>query len=66
MPIYEYECRKCKHRFERKSDNKQWSRYILECPLCGYAANRIFSPPWIIQRGYDKSHPRFNRGKVKA
>lgn len=41
MPVYDYSCSKCEHRFERilymsESDKK------LHCPKCGAAADRVF------------------------
>lgn len=49
MPIYEYECVKCRTRFELKrrfSDNGN-----IFCPQCGGEARRIFSPVPIIFKG---------------
>ena len=41
MPTYEYECAKCKHRFEefqRISDKP-----LAMCPRCGGVLNRVIS-----------------------
>jgi putative FmdB family regulatory protein len=49
MPIYEYECRRCHHRFEIRqsfSDRPQ-----AKCPRCKEPARRVFHPTPIIFRG---------------
>ena len=49
MPLYEYECGKCLHRFELR-------RHFGEdggaaCPQCSTIAQRIFSPVPILFKG---------------
>lgn len=49
MPIYEYECIHCGHRFEVKQgfhDKPQ-----AECPECNKKAKRVFHPAPIIFKG---------------
>lgn len=49
MPLYEYECKKCKQRFERIqkfSDNP-----IKKCPQCGGAVERLISAPAVQFKG---------------
>ena len=49
MPIYEYECIHCGHRFEVKQgfhDKPQ-----AECPQCQKKAKRVFHPAPIIFKG---------------
>jgi len=49
MPIYEYECPYCHHRFELKQgfhDKPQ-----AECPQCKKKAKRVFHPAPIIFKG---------------
>ena len=49
MPIYEYECIHCGHRFELKQgfhDKPQ-----AECPQCKKKAKRVFHPAPIIFKG---------------
>ncbi len=49
MPIYEYECTHCQHRFELRQgfhDKPQ-----AECPLCNRKARRVFHPTPIIFKG---------------
>jgi len=41
MPIYEYECAKCGHRFEEIERFDSPTR--RKCPVCGHAANRMMS-----------------------
>ena len=40
MPTYEYECRKCEHRFERFQN--MTAPRVKTCPLCGGAVQRLF------------------------
>ena len=49
MPIYEYECRRCGHRFEliQKFSDKPRKR----CPECSGAVERLISPPAIRFKG---------------
>jgi putative FmdB family regulatory protein len=49
MPIYEYECKKCGHRFEviQKFSDKPRKR----CPECRGALERLISPPAIRFKG---------------
>ena len=49
MPIYEYECGRCQHRFEliqKFSDKK-----VRKCPECGGRVERLISPPAIRFKG---------------
>ena len=49
MPIYEYECTHCHHRFELKQgfhDKPQ-----ADCPQCKKKAKRVFHPAPIIFKG---------------
>ncbi len=49
MPLYEYECGKCAHRFElRKSFSEGAS---AKCPKCNSDALRIFAPVPIVFKG---------------
>ena len=43
MPIYEYQCRRCEHRFEliQKFSDKPRKR----CPECSGTVDRLISPP---------------------
>ncbi len=49
MPLYEYECEKCSHRFEVRRSFSQGSS--ATCPRCHCAANRVFVPVPIVFKG---------------
>jgi putative FmdB family regulatory protein len=49
MPIYEYECGSCSHRFEKKQDFS--SKPVAACPKCKAKAKRVFHPAPIIFKG---------------
>ena len=49
MPLYEYKCRKCGHRFEkiqRFSDPE-----IKKCPECGGKVEKLISAPAVQFKG---------------
>jgi putative FmdB family regulatory protein len=49
MPLYEYECRKCKHRFEKIvkfSDAPE-----KKCPKCGGPVEQLLSAPAVQFKG---------------
>jgi putative FmdB family regulatory protein len=49
MPHYEYECKKCKHRFEKilKFSDKP----MKKCPDCGGAVEQLISAPTVQFKG---------------
>jgi putative FmdB family regulatory protein len=49
LPIYEYECEKCRHRFELIQ--KFSDAPILECPECKGTVRKIISSPGILFKG---------------
>ena len=49
MPLYEYECRKCHHRFELIE--KVGAPETRKCPKCGSKADRRLAPPAIQFKG---------------
>ncbi len=49
MPIYEYECQVCGHRFERVQHFSDEPEKV--CPNCGGAVQRIIQPVGIIFKG---------------
>jgi len=49
MPIYEYECTKCSHRFEMRKGFRDNGG--APCPQCQSEARRLFSPVPIIFKG---------------
>jgi putative FmdB family regulatory protein len=49
MPLYEYQCQKCGHRFERIqrfSDPK-----VKKCPQCGGRVEQLLSAPAVQFKG---------------
>lgn len=49
MPLYEYECKKCRHRFERIQ--KFSGRPLKKCPECGGAVERLLSASAVRFKG---------------
>ncbi|ULA58029.1 MAG: CxxCCXXCSSSS domain-containing protein [Nitrospira sp.] len=49
MPIYEYQCSSCAHRFEVKQSIKD--EPIKECVRCGKEVTKLISPPAIMFKG---------------
>ncbi len=49
MPLYEYQCRKCKHRFERI---QKFSDPILKtCPECGGTVDQLLTAAAVRFKG---------------
>lgn len=49
MPIYEYQCTSCAHRFEVKQSIKD--EPIKECARCGKEVTKLISSPAIMFKG---------------
>jgi len=49
VPLYEYVCKKCKHRFEKIQ--KFSDRLIRKCPECGGPVERPLSAPAVHFKG---------------
>jgi putative FmdB family regulatory protein len=49
MPLYEYECFVCSHRFERIQ--KPSAAPLTECPACGGAVRRLLGVPALQFKG---------------
>ncbi|MBV8894611.1 MAG: zinc ribbon domain-containing protein [Acidobacteria bacterium] len=49
MPIYEYKCKKCRHRFEKIQ--KFSDPPVTKCPECGGAVEQLLSPPAVQFKG---------------
>ncbi len=49
MPLYEYECRQCGVRFERRQSVHD--EPVSDCPDCGGAVRRVLYPVGIIFKG---------------
>ena len=49
MPLYEYQCESCEHRFERIQ--KFSDPPVAECPSCGGPVKKLLSSPAIQFKG---------------
>ncbi|HMF89552.1 MAG TPA: FmdB family zinc ribbon protein [Candidatus Angelobacter sp.] len=49
MPLYEYQCKKCKHRFEKIQ--KFSDRPVKKCPKCGGPVEQLLSAPAVQFKG---------------
>jgi putative FmdB family regulatory protein len=49
LPLYEYKCRKCGHRFEKIE--KVDASITKKCPKCGAVAERMLAAPAIQFKG---------------
>jgi putative FmdB family regulatory protein len=49
MPLYEYECKKCHHRFERIQ--KFSDPHVRKCPECGGPVEQTISAPAVQFKG---------------
>jgi len=49
MPLYEYLCKKCGHRFEKL--RKFSDRPIRKCPECGGSVEQLVSAPTVQFKG---------------
>lgn len=67
MPLYEYECLACSHRFERI---QKFSDPLVDvCPTCGGAVRKLLSSPAIQFKGsgfYITDYPRQGRQENKG
>jgi putative FmdB family regulatory protein len=70
MPLYEYECEKCGHRFEKIQ--KFSDKMVKKCPECGGRVEQMISAPavqfkgsgWYVTDYAKKSHaPSSDGGK---
>jgi putative FmdB family regulatory protein len=59
MPLYEYECKKCGHRFEKIQ--KFSDRMVKKCPDCGGRVEQMISAPAVQFKGsgwYVNDYPK--------
>ena len=49
MPLYEYQCKKCGHRFEKIQ--KFSDKPIKKCPECGGPVEQLLSAPAVQFKG---------------
>jgi len=68
MPLYEYECEKCGHRFEKIQ--KFSDKMVKKCPECGGRVEQMISAPavqfkgsgWYVTDYANKSRPPASEG----
>ncbi len=49
MPLYEYQCKKCHHRFEKIQ--KFSDKHMKKCPDCGGPVEQMISAPAVQFKG---------------
>jgi putative FmdB family regulatory protein len=49
VPLYEYQCKKCKHKFEKIQ--KFSDRAIKKCPECGSPVEKVMHAPNVQFKG---------------
>src|SRR5262250_1148496 len=49
MPLYEYQCKKCHHRFEKIQ--KFSDKPVKKCPECGGPVEQLLSAPAVQFKG---------------
>src|SRR5262249_46730536 len=49
MPLYEYQCKKCGHRFEKIQ--KFSDKAVRKCPECGGPVEQVISAPAVQFKG---------------
>jgi len=67
MPLYEYQCQLCSHRFEQIQ--KFSDPPITECPKCGGPVEKLLSSPAIQFKGsgwYITDYARSGAGSEKT
>ena len=67
MPLYEYQCEACNHRFERIQ--KFSDPPIESCPTCGGAVRKLISSPAIQFKGsgwYITDYAKKSSGDAKS
>jgi putative FmdB family regulatory protein len=67
MPLYEYLCKKCGHRFEeiRKFSDKQ----LKKCPECGGLIEQVITAPAVRFKGsgwYVSDYPKKGAGSATS
>ena len=72
MPLYEYQCKKCGHRFEKIQ--KFSDKPVKKCPECGGVVEQTISAPavqfkgsgWYVTDYAKKSHVASDSGSKDA
>ncbi|MGD8353914.1 MAG: zinc ribbon domain-containing protein [Pseudomonadota bacterium] len=60
MPLYEFECNKCKHSFDKVLSLKDMDTLKLVCPACGSDDVKK-----LLSSGGIKMGPGWHAGKIK-
>src|SRR5207302_8241131 len=63
VPLYDYECQKCRHRFERIQ--KFSDRAVKKCPECGGKVEKLITAPAVHFKGsgfYGTDYPKKGGG----
>lgn len=63
MPLYEYQCFVCGHRFERLQ--KLSAESVKECPACGGAVRRLLGAPALQFKGSGFYITDYGKGSAK-
>lgn len=67
MPLYEYQCKKCHHRFERIQ--KFSDPHVKKCPDCGGPVEQVVSAPAVQFKGsgwYVTDYARKSAGSASS
>jgi putative FmdB family regulatory protein len=67
MPLYEYECKKCHHRFEKIQ--KFSDPHVKKCPKCGGPIEQVISAPAVQFKGtgwYVTDYPKKSPGAASS
>ena len=67
MPLYEYQCKKCGHRFEKIQ--KFSDKLLKKCPECGGVLEQLLSAPAVQFKGsgwYVTDYPKKGAGAPAA
>jgi putative FmdB family regulatory protein len=67
VPLYEYQCKKCKHRFEKIQ--KFSDRAVKKCPECGGPVEKLLSASAVQFKGsgwYVTDYPRKGAGPSES
>ena len=67
MPLYEYQCKKCQHRFEKIQ--KFSDPLVKTCPKCGGPVQQLLSAPAVQFKGsgwYVTDYARKGGGSAEA
>lgn len=62
MPVYEYECVSCRHRFEKVRAVNFRDRSTF-CPECGHGAKKLISSPVLQENLGTKLRSRLDKKK---